>query len=369
MGLSIRRGLVYLLSMMPLAAQLNYDHMADRIVRSLALEKGERVIVRYDPGYFHQITAPLKARIAAKGAVVVAEMEYLKPPATDHGRLAAALQSADVYLWMPLRDEMYVSPAEQQALADWLAEGGKHREIHFHWSGGSVLADGLPTHHPPSFDQIYESALDIDYSALAARQDRLIAALRSGTLHIRTPEGSDLTMRVGDRAMNRQDGDASPARVRQARMKVDREIELPAGVVRVAPLEETVNGTLVIPEARVGHVVARGIKMQIVAGEVKHVEAAENLAAVEAELKAGGAAAYRFREIGIGVNPRLSVPAGSRVLPYYGYGDAVLRMSLGDNQELAGGVHGDWHRWFFFPSATVTAGTTVLVRAGKLAIE
>ena len=117
----------------PLMAQLNYDHLADRIVESLALQKGERVIVRYDPGYFHQITAPLEKRIAAAGGVVAAEMEYLRPPATDHGRLAQQLKSTDVYLWMPLRDELYVSPDEQQELADWLKLGGKRREIHFHW--------------------------------------------------------------------------------------------------------------------------------------------------------------------------------------------------------------------------------------------
>jgi hypothetical protein len=362
------RWLLYISFMLPLSAQLNYDRMAARIVDSLALEKGERVIVRYDPGYFHEITGPLKKRIASRGAIVSAEIEYLKPPATGNGRLARALKSADVYLWMPLRDELYVSPAEQQALADWLKEGGAYREIHFHWSGGSVLADGLPTVHPAAFDRLYEAALDIDYGALAARQDRLIAALRQGALRITTPDGTDLTLRAGSRPMNKQDGDASPARARRARMKVDREIELPAGVVRVAPEENTVNGTLVVPEARFGGVIARGIRFHIASGKVTGFEAAENRAAVEAELKSGGPAGYRFREIGIGVNPRLSVPAGSKILPYYGYGDAVVRLSLGDNEELAGGVQGNWRRWFFFPVSNITSESGPIVRDGKLLI-
>jgi hypothetical protein len=349
---------------------LNYDRIADRIVESLALAPGERVILRYDPAYFHELTAPLASRIKAAGAVVMAEMEYLKPPASDQGRLAAALKSADVYLWMPLRDDvLYVSVAEQQALTDWLAQGGTHREIHFHWSGGSVLADGLAAKHPAAFDRIYEDALDIDYAGLQVRQDRLIAALRRGTLQIRTPEGTDLTLRVGDRPMNRQDGDASPARVRGAKMKVDREIELPAGVVRVAPEEATVNGTLIVPEARFGDAISRNIRFEIVSGEVKRFDAQENRAAVESALKEGGAAAFRFREIAIGVNPKLAVPPGSKVLPYYGYGDAVLRMSLGDNEELSGNVHGNWHRWFFFPKATVSSDAGVIVQDGRLALQ
>jgi hypothetical protein len=365
------RWLFLILAVAPLLAQagLNYDRMADRIVKALALQPGERVIIRYDPGYFHELTAPVAARIKAAGAVVSLEMEYLKPPASDHGRLAAALGSADVYLWMPLRDELYVSPAEQQALADWLAQGGAHREIHFHWSGGSVLADGLPTKHPSPFDAIYEDALEIDYAALSARQDRVIAALRRGTLRIRTPQGTDLTLRVGDRPMNKQDGDASPARVRGAKMKVDREIELPAGVVRVAPEETTVNGTLVIPEARFGDAVAKNNRLEIVAGEVKAVHVGVNRSAVLNALREGGEPAHRFREIGIGVNPKLAIPAGSHVLPYYGYGDAVLRMSLGDNEELSGNVHGNWHRWFFFPDATVTSEAGVIVENGRLALR
>ena len=48
-----------------------------------------------------------------------------------------------------------------------------------------------------------------------------------------------------------------------------------------------------------------------------------------------GAGRDAFREFGLGFNPKLVVPAGQTALPYYGYGDAVVRLSLGDNKELA----------------------------------
>jgi hypothetical protein len=361
--------LLFVLAGAPLMAQLNYDHMADRIVKSLALSKGERVILRYDPGYFREISVPLKSRMAGVGAIVTAELEYLEPPKTDAGRLAETLKSADVYLWMPMRaDVRYVSSGEQQALTQWLDQGGAHREIHFHWSEGSVLADGLATTHPPAFDRLYQDALDIDYAALSARQDRVIAALRAGTLRIRTPAGTNLTMRTMDRPMNKQDGDASAHHMRDAKVRVDREVELPAGVVRVAPDEATVDGTMVIPEARFGKVVAKNIRFQIAAGRVTRVEAGENLAAVEAALKAGGPAAMQFREIAIGVNLKLAVPPGSKVLPYYAYGDGVLRMSLGDNEELGGKVRGNFRRWFFFPDATISSDSQTIVKDGKVAV-
>jgi hypothetical protein len=357
---------------LPLAAQnnVNHDHIADRILKSLALSKGERVIVRYDPGYFAALTAPLEKGIAAAGAVVAAKLEYLAPPATDDRRLAEALKSADVYLWMPLREGVrWVSPPEEKALIAWLNAGGSHREIHFHWSQGSVLADGLSTAHPPEFDRLYEAALDIDYAALTKMQERIEAALRVGTVRIRTPAGTDLQLRVAGRPMNKQNGDASAKHMRDAKVRVDREVELPAGVVRVAPDEDSVTGTLVIPEARFGSTIARNIRFEIAGGRVIKIEAGEHREAVEAALKAGGPAALRFREIGIGANPKLTIPAGSKVIPYFAYGAGVLRMSLGDNEELGGAVRGDYRRWFFFPDATVMSGRETIVSDGKLLIH
>ena len=60
------------------------------------------------------------------------------------------------------------------------------------------------------------------------------------------------------------------------------------------------------------------------------------------------------------------IPAGETSLPYYGYGAGVVRMSLGDNSELGGAVRGNVVRWLFFPDATVTVGTDVIVQDGKL---
>ena len=60
------------------------------------------------------------------------------------------------------------------------------------------------------------------------------------------------------------------------------------------------------------------------------------------------------------------MPAGQTALPYYGYGDAVVRLSLGDNEEVGGAVRGGGVRWLFFPDTTVTVGATTLVKNGKL---
>jgi beta-lactamase class A len=315
----------------------NYEAMADRIVSALHLKGGEHVRLRPDPGYFEALLPPLRRRLAAAGA-----------------RETEKLDDAEIYLWLPLRPGGPQLPAaEREALRKWIDLGGARRQVHFHWGEGSVLPDGLYGEHTPALDAIDQAALDIDYAALGAAQDKPIAQLRSGIVRVRTPAGTDIRFRTGDRPFNKQDGDASAERATAARTRIDRDIELPAGVLRVAPIEETANGVIVIPEARFGEQSARGVRLEFRNGRIIRVEAQENLAAVEAYLTANGDAARRFREFGLGFNSKLTQPPGSRALAYYGYGKGIVRLSLGDNEEVGGKVRGGFTRWFFFPDAVV----------------
>lgn len=354
---------------------LDYDAMARRMVEALALSAGERVLLRFDPGHFEELTPLIRKLVREAGAVDLGALEYVPISALGETGGSAAeqaafeklIESVDVYIWLPVRAEVRTTTvAELQALAAWLDAGGVHRQIHFHWSQGSVRPDGLAGEHSPALDRMYAAALDVDYDAIAAAQERAIQVLRSGTVRVRTPAGTDVSFRVGDRPFNKQDGDASAERMKRARIRIDREIELPCGVLRVAPLEETVQGTLVVPEARLQGTVAKNIRFVIEDGRTTSVSADENLDAVAAELAAGGEAARWFREFGLGFHPQLLRIPGSDILPYFGYGAGVVRMSLGDNQELGGAVRGGYRRWLFFPDATVEVGGTVLVRDGTL---
>ena len=83
-----------------------------------------------------------------------------------------------------------------------------------------------------------------------------------------TPLGTDIRFRIGDRPVNRQDGDASKARTDHGVILIDREIEIPAGAVRVAPLEETVRGTIAFPPSQWNGDPVTGLKLEFVEGRV-----------------------------------------------------------------------------------------------------
>jgi hypothetical protein len=126
-------------------------------------------------------------------------------------------------------------------------------------------------------------------------------------------------------------------------------------------------GQIVIPEARFGTTVAKGVVLQLDNGRITRIRAKEGQEAVEQALAAGGEAAYRFREFALGFNPKLGESTGPPI-PYYGYGAGVVRLSLGDNEELGGNVRGSFVRWFFLPDATVHVDFRYLVRDGKLVL-
>ena len=348
-------------------AQASDFEKADTILRALKLKPGELVLVPRDPGYFDNMIEILDMQIKRAGAVSVITEYSLKGQPRQGASFRELLSNADVFLWLPFRTAVReITPQETRDIARWTDMGGTHRQVHFHWDQGSVEADGLPGKHTPQLDAIYGAALKIDYKALAARQQKAVKLLTSGPVRVTTPEGTDIRFEIRERPFNRQDGDATSARMQQAKVRVDREIELPAGVLRVAPLEETVNGTIVMPEARFGTQVVKGLRLSFTNGRASSMIASEGLAALQNELQNAGDAALRFREFGLGFNPKL-VPQQGRILPYFAYGAGMVRMSLGDNEELGGTVRGGgFRRWFFFPNATVTIGKRTLVRDGTV---
>src|SRR4051812_17950306 len=356
--------LLMALAAIPVSAQpappphLDWEKIADRLVRQMALQPGERVLLLAAPGRFEALIPVLRSAVIRAGGVDLGC--WLVPSGVDaavmeqgakrsRGVLLEMLRNVDLAVMMPGASPDHPEYAAMQEIL----KGGHGRTIHFHWDGaGAPSAYAVPGHPLPKTEEIdatYQRALlTSDCKAIGEVQRRFAAALRAGEVRIASPDGTDLRFRIGDRPVNFQDGDASAARARGAKILIDREIELPCGAVRVAPLEETVAGTIVFPPAEWGEKPVEGLKLHFDHGKVTSVTATQGREAVEEELQKGGEAARSFHEIALGFNPELAVPAANPWIPYYGYGAGVLRLSLGNNEELGGKVRGDYVRWNFF---------------------
>lgn len=335
--------------------------MGDSILKALQVRKGERVVIRFDPQLMVALE-PMLRNLLTKAGARVESIPY--GPVPDFEK---KMNATDIYIWLPAGLGAAPSSDQSALLARWLDEG-RGRQIHFHWSDGTRGSDGLNGDHSAAYDRTYLAALDIDYRALDRQMNDAISILRAGEVRVTTLAGTDIRFRVGDRPFCKQNGDASRARMATAKVRIDREIELPAGALRVAPIEETVNGKLVVPSMRVGDRVVQNATLDFVNGEVVRASATHDQEALMRYLDSRPGL-RRFRELAIGFNPRLVRPAGEQWIPYYGYGAGIVRMGLGDNTELGGQVRGGPVRWFFFEGATVSVGDRALVERGELKLD
>jgi leucyl aminopeptidase (aminopeptidase T) len=364
-------------SLMAQSDPTNWRVAAAKVVSRMNLKKGERVLLVGVPGQADALVPLLRDAVRAAGGTDLGAVadRGAQPTewSTDFTRELAKrtgasrdeyLRTVDAAVMMPgptPDDPVYA--AMQRAL-----RSGHGRTVHFHWAGAYDEAGVLlPT--TPDVARVYLRALlETDYAALAAKQRAFEAAMRGKLVRVTTPLGTDIRFRIGDRPVTKQDGDASAARAKLARNLIDREVELPAGAIRVAPIESSVEGTIAFPPSMWdGGTRVEGLALTFARGQVTDIRAKTGREAVEHELTAGGAGARAFREFALGLNPLLAIPTeGQRWIPYYGYGAGVIRLSLGDNSELGGDVSGGYVRWNFFTDATVAVGSDIWVRDGRL---
>lgn len=367
----------------------DYPAMARRLVQQLALKPGERVMSIAHPGVFDDLLPYIRYEVIRAGGIDLGVVEVMREPVPESFETAVLIKGArearahykamfrdvDAAIMMPGATTAHPAYlAMQDWLKDDLTEHRGRRTIHFHWieNGSAYPIAGQPLPSRSEMDGFYQRALlQTDYAALGARERAFAEALKTGDVHITSAAGTDLRFKAGDRPANIQDGDASAAHAAQGKVLVDKEIELPAGVVRIAPREDTVDGVIAFPPSQWDGRPVDGLKLRFAKGRVVEITAASGREAVEAEMQRAGDAGRAFREIGLGFNPLLAVPARTPWIPYYGYGAGVVRLSLGDNTELGGAVAAPpgrvpYVRWNFFTDLTVTVGNTIWVRNGQL---
>jgi len=355
------------------AEPLPWDELAGVIVERMDLVPGEKVLLLGASGRFEAMVGPLQQMIVQVGG------EYLGAlPTSLHGAPVAGSDFME-RLWQRRVAAHYELFREVDATVILPGAGGpeyvavqevlreeRGRAVHFHWAGAMDLA-GRAVPVTAEVDSVYRRALlETDYLALGALQREFEEALRRGQVRVTTPAGTDIRFAIGDRPVTRQDGDASARRAKEARNLIDREVELPAGAVRVAPLEETVEGVMVIPLSDWSGAEVRGLRMWFEEGRATSIEAEAGLDHVLQELERAGDPGRAFREFALGMNPLLAIPDGGDWIPNYGYGAGVVRLSLGDNTELGGEVTGGYVRWNLFPDATVHVAGEPWVRDGLL---
>jgi leucyl aminopeptidase (aminopeptidase T) len=196
----------------------------------------------------------------------------------------------------------------------------------------------------PHFDpDMFYSSMTVDWSALAARTARLVAAVnRAEWIHIRTPNGTDMHICKQGRTAKGDDGLlTAPGSFGN----------LPAGEAYLAPLEGQSHGVMVV-EWGPTRKLDEPLRILIEGGVVVTMEGTDRHRLRLEELFAANSACRNLAELGIGTNDKASRPdnvlEAEKIL-------GTIHIALGDNTGFGGAVSAPFHEDYVFYQPTLTA--------------
>ncbi len=203
--------------------------------------------------------------------------------------------------------------------------------------------------------QEFINAMGVDYKKLKQVGLEMAYKLRGKKLiHVHDPNGTDLTFNIEGRYIGVETGTLEDC----YHIGRECEVELPAGEVYVAPLENSANGTLVVDELREYNI--RGLKLRFEGGRVVSFKAEKGLDVFKSILEKAEGDKDRIAELGIGTN------YGIKPIGWTKYDEKALgtaHIAIGNNVDLGGVNKASIHIDFVLHNPTITANNQAIIKS------
>lgn len=213
---------------------------------------------------------------------------------------------------------------------------------------------------------MFWNGVNVDYPELRATGLAVKRLLDQGhILRITHPNGTDLTVRLGGNEVLIGDGviSADDELLGGAATTV----WLPAGEVFTAPMVGTAQGVVVADYFFFQGLRIEGLRLEFAEGKLTGMTADQGLEAVQALYDVAGEGRDRFAVVDIGINPNMTIPAGSSVVGFVPAG--MVTVGVGNNAWAGGANNANFSIYPFLPGSTVDVDGTVLVANGVLQSE
>jgi aminopeptidase len=353
--------------------------VARRIVRECAaVRRGEEVYIegRVDSADYLELLAFECELVGAHPLVVMVSDRHnsrrlLELPEQQLATLAApwveAVRAADVVFTIRLEDgepQLFagVTPAQRGAnrrgrklLADLICDGTRR------WIGSDfptaqqAAALGLD---PERYFELFWRALDVDYAELEVRSARVCAVLEgAGEVRVTSPKGTDVTMRIDGRPLERDVGVVSHAAPLT---------NLPAGEVCLAPIEDSAAGRVVFDLAFWDGEWVEDLEVEFAGGVARGLAATRGLDLFNDTLATATGDGNVIGELGIGLNHEVTEPCGNLLLDEKILG--TIHIAVGDNRVLGGVNESSLHWDLLVMKPTVTVDGKPLLTGGDLVV-
>jgi aminopeptidase len=198
---------------------------------------------------------------------------------------------------------------------------------------------GYPTHSQAAnmkldFLQLHDTfwkSIDIDYYELKDSANNVAQILLRGKkVHIRSEKGTDIELSIEGRFPLMDDGIISEEDLENG----DTIINLPSGEVYIAPVEESVEGTVIFDLGYYQGERIEGIRLRFEKGRVVEFSAEKNGDKLNQFFESGEIGRRVLGELGIGLNPWIKQMIGYQVSDTKQLGS--IHLSLGENRIFGG---------------------------------
>jgi leucyl aminopeptidase (aminopeptidase T) len=205
---------------------------------------------------------------------------------------------------------------------------------------------------------IFANAVNIDYDKIKRTGSAILEKLHKKELiTITTQNGTNLTLSVKGRRIGIENGTLEDC----FSTGKECEVEIPAGEVYVAPIENSAYGTLVTDEVRDFGV--QKLRMKFHEGRITSFEAAKGRSSFKRLLAEAQGEKDRIAEFGIGINYGMT-PIGLRICDEKALGTAHI--AIGNNTHLGGINEASIHIDFILHKPTIKADKDLIMKDGKV---
>ena len=361
----------------------DFAAIARHIVRDNArVRSGETVLIRAraDAQYYAELIGTECARAGAHPLIVAANDEFRlrveneTPPdvlAEAPPHLIGLIRDSDVVVKV---DSNWRNPLLSRQLLPERATLVQKRtkavmDVMYFTKERRVIVTDFPTVEQANFFGIdfqkyhllFWRAVEVPPATIKERARNVYGKLENvKDISVKSKKGTDLTFSFAGRKLFIDDGilgypgdDNGPLIA-----------NVPAGEVYCAPLEDSVNGRVILDRTFIQGNRIRDLVLEFTNGDAKPVEAKEGFDVFVDFVNAGHGDSLRLGEFGVGLNPAVAEAYGSVLTDEKMTG--TIHLALGENRFMDGINSCSYHQDMLVFEPTVEADGTVIMDKGEL---
>lgn len=366
-------------------AGVDYDALAEHVIGdSAAVREGEIVQVLGTTAD-SQLMEALAVAVRRRGAFPlltltsdalerriyerVPEKYDDQPPKLE---LALAELVSVIIELVPESDEVYPGIAPERIAKNFASRQGlhaRHRErgVRQIYLGNELYPSraraeryGIPY---DALARNYWRGLASDAAVIAGRAAWMRAKLASArVIEVTNPNGTHVTMSIAGKKLLVSDGLLSAEELAAGGAEVM--VWLPAGELFVAPVPETVHGTVVVDQLLFQDTRVEGLRIDFAGGRVAKLTARTGLADLQRFYDAAGEGKDRFSALDIGINPNVEhVPGAWLTSPVVA---GMITLGIGRNTWAGGDNDVSFGIPLYLPGSTLVIDGEPVIAAGAL---